>query len=161
MLNYYKTPKKLSGFGLIESLVALVVISIGLLGIAALQASSIKLSSSAHWHNQAVWISYEITDRILANKSVMSDYDGIDTDNDYSMDCEGSACTPAAMVTADAEDLKSLVSSLPDGRAYISSPGANTLIVSVMWDDGDETTNCTNGEPEPKTRTCYTWTVAE
>jgi type IV pilus assembly protein PilV len=140
-------------------MVALLVISIGLLGIAALQMSSLKISSSAYWHNQAVWYSYEITDRINANRSAFAEYAGLDTDGDYDADCQSGACSPSNMVTADAQDWKNLVSKLPDGRGFISAPNANSLTISVMWDDGAKTTNCTNGESDPGTRTCYTWTV--
>ena len=158
MLNAPQKLNNQSGFGLIEALISLLVISIGLLGIAALQISALKLSSSAHWHNQAVWYAYEITDRINANRGSFAAYADIDTDKSYSGDCENSACTSAAMVDADAKDWKRLVSTLPEGRGYISANGTS-LIVSVMWDDGDATTNCTNGEPDPGTRTCFTWTV--
>ena len=151
--------RRQTGLGLIESLIALMVISIGLLGIAALQLSSLKQSSSAQWHTQAVWFSYEMTDRIVANKIAFASYEGIDTSSDFSMDCEASACTPDQLVTADAEDWKNLVSKLPNGRGVITSPGANTLTVSVMWEDGDETTNCTNGEPDTSGMTCYTVTT--
>ena len=154
-----KMTKKQTGMGLIESLIALLVISIGLLGIAALQITSLKLHSSAQWHSQAVWFSYEMTDRIMANRLNFDSYNNIDTDDDPSMDCKANPCTGAQMVTADAQDWKEMLATLPGGRGIISSTGDNTLVVSVMWDDGDATTNCTNGEPNPGTRTCYTWTV--
>ena len=154
--------KQQAGLSLIESLIALVIISIGLLGIAALQLTSMQQSAGAHWHSQAVWYSYEMTDRISANKVNPANfilYDGIDTDNNYNMDCMTNACNPGQMVQADAADWSAMVSTLPNGRGVISSPNANTLQISVMWDDTSGISNCTNGEPATSTQSCYTVTI--
>ena len=154
-----------SGLSLIESLIALVIISIGLLGIAALQLTSMQQSASAHWHSQAVWYSCEMTDRISANTIdpanpvVFNQYIGIDTENNYNMDCQANACTAAQMVQADAADWSAMISTLPGGRGVITSPVANTLQISVMWDDNAGVSNCTNGEPGAANKTCYTVTV--
>ena len=168
MLMNNQTPKNQAGMSMIESLIALLVISIGLLGIAAMQITSLKQSSSAHWSSQAVWYSYEITDRIVANGSAFATYDGIDTNNDYDMDCGGSACTTDQMVTADASDWKEMVSNLPDGRGVISSPAANALTVSVMWRDNTVTeddditeSNCPDDLDNTEGMICYTVTVTQ
>ena len=55
------------GLSLVESMIALLVISIGLLGIASLQITAMKLNNSALHHSQSVWIAYNIADRIRAN----------------------------------------------------------------------------------------------
>ncbi len=160
-----------SGMGLIEALIALLIISIGLLGIAALQITSLQQSSSANWHSQAVWYNYEMTDRINANRNGFVDadgvpspalladaYDEIDTNNDYSRDCQEGACTPAQMVTADAQEWATLVSNLPQGRGFVSEDDG-LITVSVMWDDGADTTNCINGEEDSAKMTCFTVTM--
>ena len=150
--------KQQAGFGLIESLVALLVISIGLLGIAALQITSLKQNASAQWHSQAVWYSYEMTDRIVANKNAFDNYDQIDTNGDYDMNCQANPCTPAQIVTSDAQDWKRMVDNLPGGRGVIASSGPNSLTISIMWDEGLEQSNCVNGEPAASGMTCYTVT---
>ena len=121
-------------------------------------------TASAHWHSQAVWFSYEMTDRIAANTdptnpATFNQYDGIDTDNGYSMDCQTNACTSGQMVTADAQDWTNMVQLLPGGRGVISSPVANTLQISIMWDDNAGEANCLNGEPATPDQTCYTVTI--
>lgn len=146
--------------GLIEALIALLVISIGLMGIAALQVTSLKQSSSAQWHSQAVWNSYEMSDRIAANRTAFDLYDGIDTNNDYNQDCQAAPCTVAQMVTADAQAWKQKLATLPGGRGIIqSTPGSNTLTLSVMWEEGIDNTNCTFADPDPTGKTCYTVTI--
>jgi type IV pilus assembly protein PilV len=56
------------GFTLLEALVALLVLSIGLLGVAALQLSSLKSNSSAAQRSQATFLAYDILDRMRANR---------------------------------------------------------------------------------------------
>ncbi len=158
-LGKHKYRNRQSGISMIESLISLVVISVGLLGIAAMQITSLKQASSAQFHSQAVWFNYEMTDRILANNGAFDQYVGIDTDNHYEMDCQNNACSPAQMVQADAEQWKNMVSSLPDGRGVISQTAANTLTVSVYWDDNSDESNCVNGEPDSADKTCYTITM--
>ena len=147
---------KQQGVSLIESLIALLVISVGLLGIAALQITAMSQNGSALNHSQAVWIAYDISDRIRANDSQFVNYAGIDTNNSYNQDCMTNTCTNAQMLTADASDLGTLVSSLPAGRGIITS-NADGLVVSIMWDDegtGATGTNCGNNPDVDLT--CYT-----
>jgi len=157
MLNQSKQ----QGVSLIESLIALLVISVGLLGIAALQITAMSQNGSALHHSQAVWVAYDFSDRIRANESQFANYAGIDTTNTYNQDCMANACTNAQMLTADATDLGNMVSSLPAGRGRITS-NADGLVVSILWDDegtGATGTNCTNDHNIDLT--CYTVAVTQ
>lgn len=58
------------GVGLIEVLVAVVVLAIGLLGVAALQANSLKSNQSASERSLAVILNYSIIDAMRANIEV-------------------------------------------------------------------------------------------
>ena len=148
-----------SGMGMIESLIAVLIISIGLLGIAALQITSLQQSSSANWHSQAVWYNYEMTDRINANRSGFASYAGIDTSDSFSQDCQASACTPADLADADAQEWQTLVRRLPNGRGFVTETVPGLLTISVMWDDGADATNCINGEADSANMTCFSVTV--
>lgn len=55
------------GFTLVEVLVALIVLSIGLLGLAALQLQSLKHNTDAYFRTQATMLAYDIIDRMRAN----------------------------------------------------------------------------------------------
>jgi type IV pilus assembly protein PilV len=57
------------GFTLVEALVALVVISIGLLGVAALQLTSLRSNHSSAMRSQATFLAYDIVDRMRANRT--------------------------------------------------------------------------------------------
>ena len=62
--------RRMAGVGLIEVLVAVVVLSFGMLGIAALQATSLRNSQSALERSQAVVQTYAILDAMRANLDV-------------------------------------------------------------------------------------------
>lgn len=57
------------GAGLIEILIAVVLLSIGLLGLASLQMLSLQHSSSAALRTEAVGQSYDLLDRMRANRA--------------------------------------------------------------------------------------------
>jgi type IV pilus assembly protein PilV len=149
--------KAQSGVSLVESMTALVVISIGLLGVAALQITAIKQNYSALHHSQAVWIAYNISDRIRANASQFENYAGIDTGaNDYEQDCMEGPCTTAELIVFDAEDLEQMVGNLPNGLGLITSPRADVLNIAVMWDDQGAGAKGTDCGPDPAVDlTCY------
>ena len=150
------------GVSLVEAMIALLVISIGLLGIASLQITAMNQNASSFHHSQAVWYAYNMSDRIRANLSQFAGYNGIDTGaNDYSRDCMSSRCSAADMITADAADWETMVSNLPGGVGIISNPG-NELLVTVMWDDDglDPPGTACGGDPAVDL-TCYTLAVAQ
>ena len=154
------------GVSLVESMIALLVISVGLLGIAALQITSVGQNSSALHHSQAVWAAYDMSDRIRANNSTFASYAGIDTDTGYTQNCTGIAnnCTSAQMVTADAADWVTMVSNLPSGRGQIivNPVDANELLIAVLWDDGGTPGGGANGTACPiASLSCYTVAVSQ
>lgn len=60
--------QKMSGVSLIEVLVALLVLSIGLLGFAALQGFSLQAGQHSYNRSQAVDLAYEVADYARANR---------------------------------------------------------------------------------------------
>ena len=60
---------KQSGFTLLEVLVAMLVLAIGLLGLAGLMTSSMRDNLSASHRTQATWLAYDILDRMRANRT--------------------------------------------------------------------------------------------
>ncbi|MNU88926.1 hypothetical protein D3C71_787540 [compost metagenome] len=57
------------GMTLIEVLVALLILSVGLLGAAAFQLNALKYTDSARMTSQASFIAYDMMDRIRANSA--------------------------------------------------------------------------------------------
>lgn len=59
-------PQRDAGAGLVEVLIAVLVLSVGLLGFAGAQMSSLKGGHSAYLRSQASLLAYDITDRMRA-----------------------------------------------------------------------------------------------
>ena len=154
------TKKIQQGVTLVEVMIALLVISVGLLGIASLQITSMSQNTSALHHSQAVWAAYNMSDRIRANSPQFANYNGIDTATGYVQDCETNTCSNAQMRVADAAAWEAMVETLPGGRGTIVS-NADGLLVTVMWDDDGTGATGTNCGTDPNVDlTCYTLTVA-
>ena len=64
MQNSYPS---MQGFTLIEVLIAVLVLSIGLLGLASLQAASLKNNYGAYMRSQASILANDMADRIRSN----------------------------------------------------------------------------------------------
>src|SRR5690606_22885225 len=78
-------PAVQKGAGLLEVLIAIVIIAIGLLGLAGLQTVSLQLNQGALVRSQASNLAYDITERIRANWSDAAAYNiGIDDEPESS-----------------------------------------------------------------------------
>lgn len=62
------------GFNLIEVMVALVVLSLGVLGMAALQLTSIQQNQGAYMRSQATILAYDLADRMRLNHESRDTY---------------------------------------------------------------------------------------
>jgi len=68
-----RTPHQ-SGFSLIEVMITIVIVAIGLLGFAGLQAYSLKSNRTAMYRSLATIWAYDILDRIRANQAGKAAY---------------------------------------------------------------------------------------
>ncbi|MDO6459200.1 type IV pilus modification protein PilV [Granulosicoccaceae sp. 1_MG-2023] len=70
------------GIGLIEVLVALVVVSVGVLGLAGLQLNSVRVAKGSFNRSQAVVIAETVIAQMRANPDGVADlaYNGLDSD---------------------------------------------------------------------------------
>lgn len=75
------------GISLVEALVALLVLSIGMLGIAALFVESVRSSRTALLRTQAVNLVSDMADRIRANASARGAYDSVSGPGAALQDC--------------------------------------------------------------------------
>ncbi len=121
------------GFTLLEVLVALLVLSIGLLGLAGLMASSLRNNQSAYYRSQATWLAYDVIDRMRTNRPNAADYIvGI-----------GGASVAGGLAAADITDWKAMISnSLPGGDgsvALVAAGEARTVTVVIQWNDARAT----------------------
>lgn len=127
-----------AGFTMIEIMVALLIFSIGLIGIAGLLASVIKHNQSSIYHSVAVTLATDISERIRANPSAKVEYitklQGGTKDTTGSTACIGSAadCSPTEMADFDAANWQKQVGALlPGGRGVVCHDASNAA------DDGN------------------------
>lgn len=138
------------GTSMIELLSAMIVVSIGLLGISNLQSRALKTSQDSYFVSQATLFLDDIAERMRANHangdSAAGNYNFINNMTDYSdltaaqkaQDCVGFAanCTPAQMAVYDvARWLQSMTQgnrALPSAKAKITW-AATTATVTVRW----------------------------
>lgn len=64
---------RIRGVSLVESLVALAVLSAGLLGVAALQVSGLRANGGAYYRTQATALAADLAERIRANPAAARD----------------------------------------------------------------------------------------
>jgi type IV pilus assembly protein PilV len=131
-----------AGFSLIEVLVSLLVLSFGLLGLAALQISGLKSSHMGFVRTQAAQLAYDIGDRMRANSGAATagTYVGYTGSEGYtgtgSTSCVGkdNVCTSAELAEFDKGQWKSGVTLLPGGSGDVTASGDN-FTISVCWDE--------------------------
>jgi type IV pilus assembly protein PilV len=66
---FIRGPRGLRGAGLIEALIALLILAFGVLGVAGLQMASLRDSQSSVERSQATLMSYSILDAMRANRA--------------------------------------------------------------------------------------------
>jgi len=90
------------GFTLIEALIALVVLSIGLLGLANLQALGLRQNNTAYQRSQATLQAYDMADRMRANLTAVRDGDYDNPTGSAHAECSSAAgCTTTQMAEQD------------------------------------------------------------
>lgn len=114
---------------MIEVLVAVLVLAVGLLGVAGLQSMSLKNTSDVFFEQQSMSYSQDLINRIMANRNAADDggYAATPPAAEPANDCSASDCTSAQMA---AWDLWQWNEALING--FASPPFAAT---TVGWDD--------------------------
>ena len=133
------THTKHRGFTLIETLVALVVLSVGLMGIAALYSQSLGAGRTANFRTQAVTLAADLADRIRVNRLAGNAYAGLPADNNC--DADGGAvpgdCTPGQLAAHDLLRWQAAVAqTLPNGVGAVAFNPITlppTYTISVTW----------------------------
>ena len=119
------------GVGLVEVLVAVTVLAIGMLGIAAMQATALRNRQSAVERSEAVVHSYAILERMRANHAVASN---------GGYDLAAMTCNPPTASDLATSDLRQWIESLhaglgPAACGQIVDCGSDDCVIIVQWDD--------------------------
>ncbi len=138
-----------AGFSLIEVLITLLIMSIGLLGLASMQIQSIQQSNDSYYRSQASILAFDITERMRANVGNINNYTVDDSSTITSgPNCEGAGaiCNADQMASYDLyEWQKSINPTLPSGKASITADDLQYTI-TIMWDENRNGGNSCTGE---------------
>lgn len=139
--------KNQSGFSLLEVLIALLVLSIGLLGLAALQTTSLRSNQMATMRTLATQLAYDMTDRMRANPTGLAAQDYVIATN------ETPASTPVTRADNDLTEWRAQIARLPGALSSITRSAGPpvTHVITVYWDE--ERTGATLGSCPPADNT--------
>lgn len=146
---------------MIEVMVAVLVLSLGLLGMAALQSVSMRNNQSANYRTQATNLAYEFIDtaRGYSDRNQQNLLALVQPFANWSAACEiGEQPTYACNSSADALNCdrqrwaQKLCRTMPNGRGLVAldtSMAAPQITVSLCWSDdrsldASVTANCTD-----------------
>lgn len=135
------------GITMIEILVTLVIVSIGLLGAAAMVMNGLESNRNAYLRTQASILAYDMADRIRANGGQLATYTGFafDSEDDDAPDLPAcftadAGCDPAGLAAADLaqwagalEGADGGVILLPAAQGGIADAGGGDVAITVSW----------------------------
>lgn len=119
--------RNVRGFTLLEVLIALLIFSLGLLGLAGLMVVSVKTNQSAYQRTQASFLAQSMADRMRANIAVIDEYEQTyDGTAGGDSICLDSACPPVQQAQNDRLIWsRQLDQFLPNATATIECDGAS------------------------------------
>jgi type IV pilus assembly protein PilV len=127
------------GFGLLEVLVTVVILAIGLLGLAGLQAIGLNFNHSAYNRSQATTLAYDIVDRMRANPAAINSYTGAPVQTANCVAVAG--CTPIQMAQHDLWEWQNAIDAtlspgnIAAGAVGTITPNGTIFTVSINWDE--------------------------
>ncbi len=151
--------KAVNGFGMIEILISIVVLALGLLGLAGMQLFGLRNNNFAYQRSQAIILAYDLADRMRTNMVAVEngDYDyssasEVNGAQAYSTCVTDVGCTTANMAEQDVYDwYEAIQDTLPSGVGLVcldstpnvtdtwASPACDGLgdsyAIKIWWDD--------------------------
>ncbi|HLF09943.1 MAG TPA: type IV pilus modification protein PilV [Gammaproteobacteria bacterium] len=128
-----------SGFSLIEAMVSLVVLSVGMIGIASLYGQGLGASRTALSRTVAVNLTADMADRIRVNRLAGAAYGGAAANNNCDpLGGGGVDCTPAGMAAHDLFRWDQQVrNQLPNGQWAVQFAAGTppTYTIRVSWEE--------------------------
>ncbi len=131
------------GFSLVEVLIALIIMSVGMLGIATLFVQSMQAGRTSMFRHHAVTMAGDVADRIRANPRAGIAYQGVGADNGCI--ATGNDCNEAAMAANDILLWDAQADeSLPNGTVTVTfddTVNPPEYTIRIDWDEPGEDPN--------------------
>lgn len=138
------------GVGLVEVLVALLVLAVGVLGFVALQYRALEATAESGSRVQAIAIARDLTERIRINRYTYSAYitylDQPNEQQKFSVNCRTANCTQLQLADFDVAQVTRRAAVLGMTVRVLACPGnkSSLFCAYVAWGD----TSATNGDGE-------------
>ena len=135
--------KRQRGFSMIELLVTILVFAVGLLGVASLQTTGMRLVRDADLMSHASMLASSMADKMRGNMVAGGSYSGVDGTDDSCLDLDSTPPVPTC--TVEQEDLmdwnEQIQVFLPSASGSVTTV-AGIHTISVVWtesQDSDQT----------------------
>lgn len=130
--------KNQQAFTLVEVMVAMVIFSVGLLGLAGLQSLGMQNNQTAYFRTVAIQQAYNMTDRMRNNIVAVNTgaYSALTTTTPaVGTNCVTNTCTPAALANFDHFEWNTNnAAQLPQGRGSVTL-NAGQYVICIMWNE--------------------------
>lgn len=130
------------GSSLIEVMVALLILAVGLLGFAGLQARGMQMARKSYSHSQAVFLADDLVERMRANPTAVTagNYKSAKTGavpSTTAVCSTASPCAPTALASKDMNTWAQLLTTvLPGAQFEVKSQkvsGVNSVTVAITY----------------------------
>ncbi len=139
------------GFSLIEVLIALIIMSVGMLGIASLYVQSMQAGRTSLFRHNAVTLAGDVADRMRANPTAGVAYAGAGANNNCI--AMGINCSNVQMAAQDIFGWdQQAVDTLPNGDVTITfdnTVNPPVYTIAITWDEPGQSQNYTVATPIP------------
>ena len=152
------------GVGMMEILVALLILAIGVLGFVALQYRALEASAESTNRVQAITIARDLAERIRVNRNAFSVYktelSTAANQKAYKTNCLTTNCSNTDLADFDVSQIVSRATTFGMTMNIMNCTGTNNLsCIYVAWGyssatDGTGTGDCTDGNAYNQTSTC-------
>lgn len=136
------TSSSQKGIGLLEILIAVVIMSLGFLAAARMQVEGMRFSQSAYYQSQAYFLASDMIDRMRSNIAGvdLGYYDAQATSADASdPGCALIRCNPLGIARQDLFDWSASLHSLQGASGFIAAlPGTDTNSAQGVIQDMDD-----------------------
>lgn len=143
-----------AGFSLLEVMVALLIVSVGLLGLAGLQALSLQNNTSASQRTIATQLAYDLSDRMRANDAsvlsgdyIYATYSATNVAGQTTAACMTAAgCTSTQLAQEDIYEWnQQICAQLPQSTACTAAGPWGVVCIDSTPDDGTPTAPACDG----------------
>ncbi len=152
------------GIGMMEILVALLILAIGVLGFIALQYRALEASSESTYRVQAVTIARDLAERIRVNRNAFSVYktelSTAANQKAYKTNCLTTSCSDTDLADFDVSQITNRAAVFGMTMNIMDCQNTNNRsCIYVAWGDssatdGSNAGDCTNGNAYNANSTC-------